>query len=87
MYFTYNNIIHLRNSKIWILDGTFKIVPYEFTQLVTIQASVYDKFIPLVYCLLQSKSADAYIFLLDMLKNKFNSRSRNSYYRFRSRNF
>jgi hypothetical protein len=34
---TASNLINLTNSEIWVLDGTFKIAPDEFTQVITIQ--------------------------------------------------
>ncbi|KAG0433138.1 hypothetical protein DMUE_5438 [Dictyocoela muelleri] len=48
------------NSKIWLMDATFKSAPKNFSQLFVIHANQIKKRIPLVYCLCGSKSTETY---------------------------
>ncbi|KAG0425952.1 hypothetical protein DMUE_6004, partial [Dictyocoela muelleri] len=50
----------IRKSTVWQFDGTFKSVPRNFSQLVTIYGEYMGKFYPLIYILLQTKTEDAY---------------------------
>jgi hypothetical protein len=40
IFSTESDIIHLKNSDIWIIDGTFKVVLVNFEQMVIIQARI-----------------------------------------------
>jgi hypothetical protein len=39
----------LLNNKLWIIDGTFKVAPDNFEQLLTIQARVRNEYVALIY--------------------------------------
>jgi hypothetical protein len=68
---TESNIIHMKNSKTWIADATFKVVPVNFTQLFTIQIAIRNKFKPMIYCLMKKKDVASYTILFEVLKTKF----------------
>lgn len=68
---TETNMIHLNNNKIWLFDGTFSVVPSIFSQLVTIQCEIRGEYIPLIYCLMPSKSFNAYLSFLKILSEKY----------------
>jgi hypothetical protein len=70
------NIVNLRNSSVWILDGTFKTVLTIFEQLYTIHAPMndqnYSKTLPLLYSLMSSKSEEFYRRLFEELNELAN---------------
>ena len=70
VYTTYNNLMHLGNTNIWICDGTFYVCPKEFMQLYTIEGFVRDKFYPLVYILMEKNTQQAYEYIFEFLKRK-----------------
>ncbi|KAG0437106.1 hypothetical protein DMUE_3879 [Dictyocoela muelleri] len=49
-----------KNIKICLIDGTFKVVPHGFYQLLTIQGLILNKFFPIVYILLKNKKSSTY---------------------------
>jgi hypothetical protein len=55
-----SNLIHLKNNKLWIIDGTFKVVPNEFLQLLTIQSRIRNVYVGLIYVLLKRKTKMSY---------------------------
>lgn len=59
----------LANSKQWHLDGTFKVVPSIFSQLVTIQARWRNTktAISCLYILMPSKRQEDYIRMFEMV--------------------
>lgn len=59
----------LQNSKIWYVDGTFKIAPPLFSQVYVILAEYLDSVLPLVYILLPDKQSKTYDKMFSMLKN------------------
>ena len=75
IFSTYLNMEYLCNnmSELFI-DGTFKCCPRFFFQLYTIHGCKNGNYVPLVYCLLPSKSEACYIkmwsLLLDYCRNK-----------------
>jgi hypothetical protein len=69
VFMNLKNETHLRNSKIWICDGTFSSCPKEFQQVYTIHAQIMSKFFPIFYVLLDSKSTNSYSNLLKTLSN------------------
>ena len=50
----------LQESKDFLVDGTFKVVPEVFYQLFIIHAVYRDHVVPVVYALLRKKNADTY---------------------------
>lgn len=71
IFATQSDLIHLFNSKIWVIDGTFKVVPNDFEQLCTIQAKIREKFVPLVFCLMKKRDLFSYMLFLEQIKHKF----------------
>lgn len=73
IFSTKNNIRVLKESPIWIMDGTFQCCPVLFAQLYSIHGIVGDagyntKTVPLVYALLSSKSQGCYTHFFEQLK-------------------
>lgn len=50
----------LEESKCWLMDGTFYIVPSIFKQLFTIHGAIENQIVPLVFCLMTKKSKKVY---------------------------
>ncbi|KAG0424919.1 hypothetical protein DMUE_6067, partial [Dictyocoela muelleri] len=50
----------LKNSKIWLSDGTFKMTPLNFYQIYVIYAEIFDNNIPIVFGILSSKTEESY---------------------------
>ena len=74
LFTTKKNLDTLANCKVWCADGTFK-VPKLFRQLFIIHGKIGNKFIPLVYVLMEKKNKKSYnkVFLyLQSLKVGFN---------------
>ena len=60
------------NSNLWLVDGTFKVVPHGFAQLVTIHTLIIGKAFPLIYILLQDKTYESYIRAFEIVKSSYN---------------
>ncbi|KAF7689907.1 hypothetical protein CDIK_2767 [Cucumispora dikerogammari] len=69
---TKSNLIHLTFNKTWLMDGTFSVVPPQFSQLCTIQCEICNTFVSLVFCLMPSKTIDMYNLFLTLLRNDLN---------------
>ena len=69
IFSTASDIIHLFNGDTWIIDGTFKVCPAGFSQLITIQALVRGKYCALVFCVMKRKNLESYITFLTILRN------------------
>lgn len=72
--FTTNSLLTiLADSKIFVIDGTFSVVAKYTTQLITIMASILvgDEihFVPVIFVLANSKSADTYKHILEEIDN------------------
>lgn len=73
IFCTNSNLRILRNSPIWIMDGTFRTCPSLFKQLYSIHALVgytseTRRTIPVVYCLMTDKKEETYQKFLQELK-------------------
>ncbi|RWS22729.1 uncharacterized protein B4U80_09036 [Leptotrombidium deliense] len=73
VYATKEFAIRMAKADILFCDGTFKSVPKLFKQLYTFHAKYDKQMIPLVYCLLPSKSAATYMRLLNLLRDWISS--------------
>ena len=71
LFATESDIIHLSHCDVWIIDGTFKVAPDDFVQLVTIQGRIRETFVALVYILLANKSSNAYVGSFRYLKERY----------------
>lgn len=64
LFTTATNVRNLGESRLWIMDGTFKTVPTLFRQLYTIHGRVggndNSRIMPLIYALMSSKSRECY---------------------------
>lgn len=58
---THDNLKRLQEATHWLMDGTFETTPPHYQQVFTIHAFVGGKLIPLIYCLLISKSTIEYV--------------------------
>ncbi len=58
----------LKKSDVWIVDGTFKSVPSQFEQLITLQGRYLGKFWPAGHALLVTKTEAAYSALFSQFK-------------------
>ena len=72
VFSTEDNLSHLKHSKFWVCDGTFKVVPREFTQLYTIHGHVFNKVLPFVFILMSNKSERSYERAIQIIKEKGN---------------
>ncbi len=59
----------LKHSGTWIIDGTFKSVPNQFSQLITIQGKYLGKFWPCSHALLVNKTEAGYCLLFEKIKS------------------
>ena len=50
----------LQNTDDFLVDGTFKVVPWMFYQLYIIHAVYRDHVVPVIYALLRKKRKDTY---------------------------
>ena len=69
MYGNSRGIELLNTNNLWAMDGTHKICPKPFCQIYVIGAVVNCHFLPALYCLLPSHSADDYNVLFEYIKN------------------
>ncbi|XP_003382009.1 conserved hypothetical protein [Trichinella spiralis] len=61
---TDSSIRLMATRRTWALDGTFKVVPQWYQQLLTIHAFLAGKLVPAVYCLCTDKDIATYGFIL-----------------------
>lgn len=50
----------LSEAKCWLMDGTFQVAPLFMRQLFAIHGKVGSEIVPLVFCIMSSKSEEAY---------------------------
>lgn len=62
----------ITKTKIFLMDGTFRICPTKFYQVFSVHAYVYNKTIPVVFALLPGKSIEIYNYLFIKLKSEIN---------------
>lgn len=72
IFCTKNNIDLLKNSLIWLMDGTFQCCPLLFAQLYSVHGLIGSganaKVVPLVYALLTHKTQECYTHFFQELK-------------------
>lgn len=57
---TLENLKELGKCDLWLMDGTFQVVPSIMRQLFTIHGKIGDEIVPLIYIIMSSKSKKAY---------------------------
>lgn len=57
---TIGNLMNLSKCDVWLMDGTFQVVPIMMRQLFTIHGKIGDQIIPLIYVIMTSKSLSSY---------------------------
>ena len=62
-----HNLEDLRNSKVWLADGTFKIAPKGYLQLYTVHGFVNNECLALAHCLLKDKKRSTYEFAFQQI--------------------
>lgn len=67
---TESNMTHLNNSNLWIVDGTFKVVPKDFYQSFIIYGKIFGKIFTLIYVFMGNKYQNDYENLLSILINQ-----------------
>ena len=70
IFTTERNLVHIKNSNLWISDGTFKVVPNEFLQLYTIHGKVFNSVFPLIYVLMRDKYEKSYSNVLEVIRKQ-----------------
>jgi hypothetical protein len=63
------NLVHLRNSRAWLCDGTFYSAPSNFLQVYVIFCSIFGKSFPVLYILLKDKSQQSYERMFEKIKS------------------
>ena len=63
------NLDELEFSAKWAVEGTFAVCTSLFYQLYTMHGIIKDTTVPLVYCLMRSKTKEKYEELFEALKN------------------
>lgn len=66
---TRNNLRLLGKSVKWFSDGTFKVAPLLFLQLLTIHGMFNDHAVPFIYALLTGKLEELYFEVFDVIKS------------------
>ena len=69
IFTTTQKLYELEFSAKWSVDDTFAICPSLFHQLYTMHGIIKDTTVPLVYCLMKSKTKEKYEELFAALKN------------------
>lgn len=64
------NLKLLATSSTIYMDGSFKLVPTEFTKLLSIHGMYVGNVIPLIFCLMKNKTKDTYCNVFEILKKK-----------------
>lgn len=72
LFTTVDNLTRLCQANIIYMDGTFDAAPQIFSQLYTIHAFIDERFMPFVYVLLKSKTANANTEMLTALHQSCN---------------
>ncbi|KAI5151345.1 hypothetical protein ENBRE01_2075 [Enteropsectra breve] len=55
-----------------LVDGTFKVVPRDFTQLLSFNGILFGRAYPLVYIILSNKREESYLEAFNVLKEQVN---------------
>lgn len=71
IFFSNENLKLIQETEIWVVDGTFKSVPGDFYQMITLQGKVFGKFFSLVYILMKKKDEVNYTKVFNYLKENF----------------
>lgn len=50
----------LSEANCWLIDGTFEVVPSIMRQLFSIHGQIGNEIVPLIFCIMSSKSTEAY---------------------------
>jgi len=69
MFSCQENIEYLKKIETIYMDGTFTYCTKFFYQMYTVHGLLNDVYTPLVYCLLPNKSKDAYVTILEKLRD------------------
>ena len=65
-----NCVLHLAQSPMWYMDGTFKVVPTLFRQLYVIRAPLDESAITCIYAFMASKTEESYMELFQIINDK-----------------
>ncbi|KAG0441436.1 hypothetical protein DMUE_1054 [Dictyocoela muelleri] len=57
----------MTKAKVLIVDGTFRSVPNQFSQLITIKSIIYGRSFPIAFILCRSKQETTYLRLFQLL--------------------
>lgn len=57
---TVSSVEILSQSEMWLMDGTFDVVPTIMRQLFSVHGTINSNIVPLVFCLMSKKSEEAY---------------------------
>ena len=70
MLATETNLSMLCQANVICADGTFDCVSHLYEQLFTLHIFMSDKLIPVFFCLMASKSRDAYVTIFKEIKRR-----------------
>ena len=73
-FFTDDTLKILCESRIVLMDGTFRVVPDIFSQLYTIHGEFLGQIMPLCYLLLPKKDRETYLRMFTLIQNCARSR-------------
>jgi hypothetical protein len=72
VFFSSEFLNYIQKIDVWIIDGTFKSVPKDFYQLITLQGLIFNQYIPLIFILTTDKTTDTYSNMLKYTIKTFN---------------
>lgn len=72
IFYSSNKQKYVVKAETWIIDGTFKVSPGDFYQLLTIHIFIFSKSFPAFFVLLKNKKEDTYDNLFKIFKNMLN---------------
>lgn len=72
LYASDQDINVMCHSQHWIMDGTFKVSPNDFTQIYTIHAwgPFENEAIPVAHAIMRSKNVNSYVQIFTKLREK-----------------
>ena len=63
-----SNLVTLCNADVITMDGTFRVCPKFFHQLLAVHGYLNGQYIPLVHCLLSNKATATYVHMLNTIQ-------------------
>lgn len=77
IYCSQEQLIYLRKSKTWLIDGTFRCAPRDFNQMISIRGMISGKAYALAFIIINSKRERLYQKAFEILREKLNCSPQN----------